>query len=502
MISFTFSAQAESSETLVIYGLDYEPQQKENIKSLEDILIYMGENAKFIPFTDTKSIHEYERVILLIGEDSVLQEELKNEVLSGVIPVMIIGSGGLAQLFPDSKDYHGSIAIRYDFSGSDEVQWLANASHIRYVEKYDYDSGGSIQTSEAVIPLCAVIGNFTIFSWYDGSIIPFRLSLANELSKWLNPGNVSYLQSSAKYVVLDNVYPFDDYDHLIELVDMMNEEGIPYAISVMPVYFNTEYPSMKRFCEILRYAQSKGAAIVLHSPLVSISAVEPDKMVSKIEQAYRAYAGYGVYPLAIETPKQYLYSDVGHAVLKPFSTVLLLESQDTDLNFGIMGTTFQDFHQIIAPDYSENGQPILFGNTFPAAIYFDVHMEVAKIRNNIQRIKNASIPIHSLWGLTNKVEGEGISFENNYKGSVLYNNERVSLSYIPYDDEGKFDYQRGFIQYFANEIETGNQIIILLVLFASGIFVIFIILARRQVHRQLLSRGDKEFDPYADVDEE
>ena len=80
---------------------------------------------------------------------------------------------------------------------------------------------------------------------------------------------------------------------------------------------------MKRFCEYLRYVQSKGVGIILRVPFVSIEQVEAEELTRHIALAYEAYAMYGVYPMAIEAPKTWLQCENGLEALRGFLTVPL-----------------------------------------------------------------------------------------------------------------------------------------------------------------------------------
>ena len=73
---------------------------------------------------------------------------------------------------------------------------------------------------------------------------------------------------------------------------------------------------MKRFCEVLRYAQSRGAGIVMHVPQVTLVNVTVEELQENIANAYSAYSRYGVYPLAIEAPDVWLMSEKGQDVLR------------------------------------------------------------------------------------------------------------------------------------------------------------------------------------------
>ncbi|WP_353851682.1 DUF2334 domain-containing protein [Clostridium sp.] len=59
--------------------------------------------------------------------------------------------------------------------------------------------------------------------------------------------------------------PLGSYDKLKNIADYLYNKGIPFIVVLMPVYFNTDLHEMKEFTDTVRYMQSRGGAIVLHS---------------------------------------------------------------------------------------------------------------------------------------------------------------------------------------------------------------------------------------------
>ena len=140
--------------------------------------------------------------------------------------------------------------------------------------------------------------------------------LSTLLQTWLWPYKNSPT-AYGQYLVLDRIYPFADPERLLSLVEMLETENVPYVLCVMPIYANADYPAMKRFCEVLRYAQSRGAGIVMHVPQVTLANVTVEGLQENIANAYSAYSRYGVYPLAIEAPDVWLMSEKGHNIAYP-----------------------------------------------------------------------------------------------------------------------------------------------------------------------------------------
>ena len=162
-------------------------------------------------------------------------------------------------------------------------------------------TNGEITAGNKSYPFCSQVGNARFIPVTDFSGSLARAALMQEIVQWMWP----YLDSPpdyAQYFVLDKVYPFMSAEKLKERVDILIESGIPFVISVMPVLQNTEFPSMKQFCQVLGYAQANGGAVILNAPVIHKADTDIDELYEKLTDMTVAYTDYGVYPLGIEVP--------------------------------------------------------------------------------------------------------------------------------------------------------------------------------------------------------
>lgn len=68
------------------------------------------------------------------------------------------------------------------------------------------------------------------------------------------------------YLLIDEIYPFTDRERLKAFCDMLYENGMPYILSLMPVYENMSYPEFTQYTDFLSYLQARGGTAVLHAP--------------------------------------------------------------------------------------------------------------------------------------------------------------------------------------------------------------------------------------------
>ncbi|MBV4419792.1 DUF2334 domain-containing protein [Clostridium tyrobutyricum] len=162
------------------------------------------------------------------------------------------------------------------------------------------------------------IGNFVL----AGEIYRFN-------SKNSGSGNV--------YMLIDKVYPFVDLNDFVEKVDFLHDNGISFICSVMPVYDNKDLDAMKRFCQVLRYAQSKGGRIIMHSSVIQGEDVSGKDLKVKMDSAEKIYVDYGVYPMALDVSQE-LFTRKDYRELVNSSKYIFVEK---DVEKGSSDTAFR-----------------------------------------------------------------------------------------------------------------------------------------------------------------
>ena len=260
----------------------------------------------------------------------------------------------------------------------------------------------------------------------------------------------------------------------------MEETQTPFVISVMPIYQNVDHPSMKRFCELLRYAQANGGAVILHNPVMTSEDINVEELQNHLTIATEAYSNYGVYPLAIEVPSEWLFHEQGQEILKRYSTVMVY---DENLIKGKEElTTHKDSmnqvgHQIISPAISLDGTGSSYINVYPTAVYKDITEDVETLRNDIAAYKESIVPIQSLWEISHVVDTDTsrIVYENRI---LTYNDVPVDLTYEPFAYVDSYDYKRNILTRITVDLESQNKKLVIFVSAAIVLFIFFILHAR------------------------
>ena len=379
--------------------------------------------------------------------------------------------------------HEGSLTLRLQTQANAANDMLLSGNSLLLMKKSGESLGGQIFVGAQPFPLCQTAGNITHLAYFDPSQEAQCAFLSTLLQTWLWPYKNSPT-AYGQYLVLDRIYPFADPERLLSLVEMLETENVPYVLCVMPIYANADYPAMKRFCEVLRYAQSRGAGIVMHVPQVTLVNVTVEELQENIANAYSAYSRYGVYPLAIEAPDVWLMSEKGQDVLRGWRTVFLFQSDEA--LYGekqAENTALRDGHQIVAPAYAD---ATAFTNAYAQAIYLDPSEDIETLRTQVNRLKNSRTALKKL----SDVEGivyAGDLYVHFYPADGLYvNGQAASLAYQRFNYDEDYVYDRGFVQYMTEQIQASNKLILAFVVVACTIFIAGMIISRRTTRRQLL----------------
>jgi hypothetical protein len=493
--------QPEEELSEVVASLGYQPeilllceegvqaQTDESVRALMETLTYMNHSFYKTRGVADVSFDGYSAIVVYVAPTASLDQALAERLLDARIPVLLVGQGGMEQLLGGTQSVKGAFVARYTFFDTQQVGLMIGESEMTLPTKWDKAMGGEIGTlAGEPVPLAFTQDNVTAIAYFDGEQDSMRAILADIVTDWLWPYKDSP-PAYASYLVLDQVYPFESVEKLMAITQMMIELNVPYTINVMPIYDNAHYPAMQQFCDYLRYAQSRGASIVMRTPLARLAETNVEEMRERTALAYESYVQYGVYPLALAAPESYLFTQEGLDVLRSVRTVLLFQSGD-EYELSDRNPAYADGHYVIAPAYTAGNN--LYVNTYTNAVYLDIDTDLATLREQMVDYLASPVPLRSVWSLSNSLYVGDHVFSNTLEGEVLFDQEPVSLTYVAPEYDEDFDFNRGFLKYMTDQIESSNQLILTLVFTSSAIFVVLIYLARRQMRRQFLLRSHQE----------
>ena len=152
-----------------------------------------------------------------------------------------------------------------------------------YISAYEGETGGNIRFEGIDTPM-GVITDKIMFAPYFSKDDITAFAVAKMLNQYFQK-----FDGGKMYIMIDEVYPFDDINMLELIADKFYDNGIPFVMSIMPVYQNTDYPSFKRYTSALRYIQSKNGSLIMHEPIMTGNELVGDEIDVRMEKAFNTF---------------------------------------------------------------------------------------------------------------------------------------------------------------------------------------------------------------------
>lgn len=507
VITIFFPANAVSAadktiigkDILFIYDEDLSSKGKENVAAMADILTYMGYGTSYSTVNESIGmLNKFDSLLFYHESDNISSSFLK-ALEDTDIKIMMVGGGSINELLNSLKLDYTSIKVKdttvkvsYEVGyGEASISLIKAENAIIFQEGFPY-SAGYIEAAGKSSPLFVRDQRFSCMGAFDSDSDILKAAFSEQISIWKWPFE-NQPNSYPQYIIFDNVYPFFSSERLMKVVQLMDKKGVPYSITVMPVYQNTEYPAMKHFCEVLAYAQSKGASIIMKAPLINTDQPSLEDINKRITTAITAYNNYEVFPIAIEAPNNWIHESLGLDVLRRFSTVILYpEENNSWTDSDGYNTVYSDGHHLIAPAILGNSS--LGSNmikAYPTALFLDINSDMDILESQIKQIQQSEISLKSLW-LTSHTVYTNDRVVSLRDGILTVNGKIQSIEFQPFSYEENFDFNRGVIGKMAESMARENRRLLLIVTFISIIFVFFIAVARYQNRRRFLYKRTSE----------
>ncbi|NFI51785.1 DUF2334 domain-containing protein [Clostridium botulinum] len=273
------------------------------------------------------------------------------------------------------------------------------------------------------------------------------------------------------YLYFDKVTPFNDLNVLIEEIDYLKKNGIPFFIEVPPVFKNENLSAMNRFAEVLRYAQANGGEIVLTLPqLVSLD-VQGKNIEEKFDLGFKNYINYWIYPTAISISDYWLYRDDLKELLKKTDTIFI----DSNVDIGILEFdkyNLSSYKNVIEKVNLENGNN-LYNNV---AVNISSKLSINEFKNKIKELLEKDICFKDTHDISSSITIDNLNINSNKKGIFLNDKNVVQVQFI---DSEKY---KTVVNVYENQrhddvnisLDKTNKI---LVIISTVVVILFIIIA-------------------------
>lgn len=480
-----------TADLLLLHEENLSEDELDSVRILSDSATALGKSAEI--GTPEKAEGLYGRYSMILCYKMNHHTELAGELSQSGAKIMVLGGDLLPDLLSAQKaEWRGEKSVfRYAFSDQNQYEALVDMPEFFYRLDSVYENG-TLEEEETSVPFCSRNGNV----WYVpldalGDTL-IRAALLREISiaLWDYAG---LPPKRGQYFVLDQVYPYMPTEELLKRVELLIQEKLPFVISVMPIYQNADYPAMQQFCEVLRYAQANGGAVILHAPILRSRVTDLDELNGQLTTAVTNLTNWGVYPLGIDVPYSWTWDETMLAWMKRSRTAFVY--QDTEkpafTRDTVMNLLYYNYHHLVLPALSLDDGSANCVQQYSAAQRVSAAIPMEELEARIAAAENNGNAYYSLWDSEQSLWAD--NFHLSWKNQALTINDEVcSLTYEPQSYPEDYDYKRNILQRFTMNIQNESQGLIILVTAVTILFLLMIGYARWRQHRHfLLELGQK-----------
>lgn len=484
-------------DVLVVYSDGASEQEVESVSDIVEILTYQSFQVSYGNASQAiAAVEDFDYIICYEVDKypskliSTLAESEKNGA-----KLFFIGNQLIQKYVDQSKKNTGKYGyatadvdvgkVTYFFDSSAEQSGLAKEDGFFFFTRGMGQESGVVEAGDQTGYVVAYDDVLTHMTLGDMQNALVKAIFAKEVARWKWAYD-SDAHVYAQYIVLNEIYPFQDSDKLLQAVNLLIKRQEPFVISVMPTYVNADYPAMQRFCEVLRYAQDNGGAVIMHTPLNQRAALNADLLNEYVTLAMKNYMAQGVYPIGLQAPVDWMFDEEGIEVLSRFSTVFTIHEEDEASNFSeTMHTNevYKDGHQWVGPAIALDNSGVSYTKSYSTAVYIDFTEELSLIEERIEACQNSFVPLKSLWDVEHTfwTDQDLLLYKN---GILTVNSERRERTYEPAEAEQDYEYNRNTLKRFSKNLAEENRKLVVVVVIVSILFVVFLYTARRNNKRK------------------
>lgn len=278
------------------------------------------------------------------------------------------------------------------------------------------------------------------------------------------------------YLLIDEVYPIIDIQGFIDKINFLYNQGIPFICSVMPVYENQDFDAMKRFCDVLRYAQSKGGKIILHSSVITDPSASGKVVQDKMGLAQSIYIKYGVYPLAIDVPDSFLYKEDYKSLVHSSSNIFIERDKDIGI-IDFQKYSLQGFNNVINKlqvysNYNYKPSQIVYNTAFS----INADLDISTFKSKVENIINNGIYFNDPEYLDSDITLGGIDIKS--KNDDVFLNDKLV------NEKGNSPKRNSNTKTEAVDISSENKSITKATIVICGLFLIIVLISVRIERRK------------------
>lgn len=378
----------------------------------------------------------------------------------------------------------GGTSVRVAYGGY--TQTLRPLNSFPIVASNPPASYGSFTAGEEQPAPFAIRKGAIAYQPYLGSNDISGLTLAGLLKDWLGVTTGGHTILTFK-----EIYPFSDLDQLKRLADRLSDNGIPFAISIRPVFRNTDYPAMKRYVEALQYVQAKNGTILINAPAVtSTVASGVDTLPKLMADFIDTLAACGIVPLGLGADSYWAYDQLyAQEGMEFFDSAILFPSTDkpyrarTDTCKAFASSHYSMPFSYLQQFAYKNGEV----QTLPmnTAVTSDFRDDPKQLDALVQQAIDSGLAFADYRDYAHQVRTDTTTAQSQ-DGSLLLNGSPLNPEAVLGLIGGDFAGGPEKTQSFTRLLSAQNKIFILLIVFANVAFIGFLMIGSRLYRRKYL----------------
>ncbi|NIK69390.1 hypothetical protein [Paenibacillus sp. BK720] len=288
----------KAAKVLLVYdSLGVDTPAAGNIETLQRLLLSLGATVKTVSSDAYKPemAEDYAKLITVCNTED-LCGSMTRDITSF--------AGGWLHIGPNPPEMvRGKLALKTDMASRQSLKLSDGGlfeEHI-YVNRLAYITEGNGETygqmtfSEGALqsPFAVSAGGYAYVPYFQSGNLS-ELAVASVLRAWL--GVEAPTQS---YLLVRGITPFIDPDKLEALSEQLYNAGIPFLVSVSPLFQNTDYPAMQRYLAALQTVQSYNGSVLVQVPTPTSAGQDPSILKSQMNGFLNHLADAGIAPLGM-----------------------------------------------------------------------------------------------------------------------------------------------------------------------------------------------------------
>lgn len=318
------SMTINKKDVLLIYDqLAVDTVYRNNLNTVETLLSALSRTAEIVSIDDYSvgQMSGYQKVIILKNtENPITNPDFIHDCQNYSGALVYIGfdvSGLIPALdsFPISRQMGRTVSVNLNGLAVNSI-WIED---LRVIDTHPDPGETTIVVGATSYPFSKTLEKLTYVPTLIGDP-GFTLGLGGILKDWFG------LATSAHMTLLvPDIYPFSDLNMVIETSDAFYASGIPFALGVVPMDENIDFPAMARFYQVLRYVQSRNGTIIIHRPSPATVSDGNTVLSKKMYAVITKMVENGVYPLGLASGESLFFDEVSKVKpLNLFSTGIIL----------------------------------------------------------------------------------------------------------------------------------------------------------------------------------